>query len=304
MKFVKMQGCGNDYIYMHELEQLPADRARLVKKLCDRHFGIGADGVILLHKGDGICADFEMEIYNADGSRAEMCGNGILCVGRYVYEQGLTDKRELRIASGNVVRRVWLYPDSNKSVRVNMGKPELSCENIPVIFPKRSMINEQVEIGGKAYRMTCVNMGNPHAVVLMDREELVRLKVEGEPFVTKRRLVLDMPFHVAAEGAVIERSPIFPERTNVEFVCPIDPGNIIMRVWERGSGETCACGTGSCAAVMACIINGLTKNTVTVTLLGGTLFVEWDEDSGEIYLTGPADTVYSGETQPSYFDVS
>ncbi len=301
MKFVKMQGCGNDYIYMHELEGLPEDRTRLVRKLCDRHFGVGADGVILLHKRDGILADFEMEIYNADGSRAQMCGNGILCVGRYVYEQGLTNKRELRIASGNVVRRVWLYPDSNKTVRVNMGRPELSCGRIPVLFSKERMINEQVEIGGKGYRMTCVNMGNPHAVVLMERGLLLEQKLEGEPFVTKRKLIFGMPYDVAAEGAAIERSAMFPERTNVEFVCPIDPYNIIMRVWERGSGETCACGTGSCAAVMACIINGLTKNTVTVTLLGGTLYVEWDEDSGDIYLTGPADTVYSGETEPDYF---
>ncbi|MBD5533076.1 MAG: diaminopimelate epimerase [Lachnospiraceae bacterium] len=301
MKFVKMQGCGNDYIYLHETAGLPKDKSALVKKMCDRHFGIGADGVIFIHIGDGVTADFEMEIYNADGSYAEMCGNGILCVGRYVYEQGLTDKREMNIASGSVVRRVWLYPDSNSTVRVNMGKPELACERIPVLFSKKRMLCEPVRIGEKEYNMTCVNMGNPHAVILTDREKILHARVEGEPLITKRQLLEYLPYQLSEEGAAIERAAMFPERTNVEFVCPIDQHNIIMRVWERGSGETCACGTGSCAAVMACIINGLTKNTVTVTLLGGTLYVEWDADSEEIYLTGPADTVYAGEAQLSHF---
>lgn len=301
MKFVKMQGCGNDYIYLHETAGLPKDKSALVKKMCDRHFGIGADGVIFIHIGDGVTADFEMEIYNADGSYAEMCGNGILCVGRYVYEQGLTDKREINIASGNVVRRVWLYPDSNSTVRVNMGKPELACERIPVLFSKKRMLCESVRIGEKEYNMTCVNMGNPHAVILTDREKILHARVEGEPLITKRQLLGYLPYQLSEEGAAIERAAMFPERTNVEFVCPIDQHNIIMRVWERGSGETCACGTGSCAAVMACIINGLTKNTVTVTLLGGTLYVEWDADSEEMYLTGPADTVYAGEVRLSHF---
>lgn len=301
MNFVKMQGCGNDYIYLRDTAGIPEEKGTFVRKLCDRHFGIGADGVIVIHTGDGITADFEMEIYNADGSKAEMCGNGILCVGRYVYEQGLTNKRELRIASGDVVRQVQLYPDSNKAVRVNMGKPELSCERIPVIFPKQTMVNEAVQIGGKDYRMTCVSMGNPHAVILTEQEKLMQIPIEGRPLVTKRKLLSAMPYDVAREGAAIEHSPIFPERANVEFVCPIDQHNIIMRVWERGSGETCACGTGSCAAVMACIINGLTKNTVTVTLLGGTLYVEWDEVTGDMYLTGPADTVYAGEAELSHF---
>lgn len=301
MKFVKMQGCGNDYIYLHETAGLPKDKSALVKKMCDRHFGIGADGVIFIHIGDGVTADFEMEIYNADGSYAEMCGNGILCVGRYVYEQGLTDKREINIASGNVVRRVWLYPDSNSTVRVNMGKPELACERIPVLFSKKRMLCESVRIGEKEYNMTCVNMGNPHAVILTDREKILHARVEGEPLITKRQLLGYLPYQLSEEGAAIERAAMFPERTNVEFVCPIDQHNIIMRVWERGSGETCACGTGSCAAVMACIINGLTKNTVTVTLLGGTLYVEWDADSEEMYLTGPADTVYAGEARLSHF---
>ena len=301
MKFVKMQGCGNDYIYTHETTGLPEDKSVLVRKLCDRHFGIGADGVIFLHKNNDAAADFEMEIYNADGSYAEMCGNGILCVGRYVYEQGLTDKRELKIASGRVVRKVWLYPDSNSTVRVNMGKPQLACERIPVLFSKKRMIGETVTVDGRQYNMTCVNMGNPHAVVLMNRERLMKEHVKGEPLITKRTLLSYLPYDLAREGAAIERSSMFPERTNVEFACPVDEHNIIMRVWERGSGETCACGTGSCAAVMACIINGLTKNTVTVTLLGGTLYVEWDDDSEEMYLTGPADTVYAGEVRISEF---
>ena len=298
MKFVKMQGCGNDYIYIRgeDAPILSEEQWRqFVRQLCDRHFGIGADGMILIHTLDGIQADFEMEIYNADGSRAGMCGNGILCVGRYVYEQGMTTQKDLRIASDGIVRRVWLYPDSASTVRVNMGKPEFVCRKIPVIFPKNSMIGEDVEFNNRRYRMTCVSMGNPHAVILMDREEVNSLSVPGEPLITIRDLLMQLPYDVSGEGAAIECADIFPERTNVEFVCPVDAHNICMRVWERGSGETYSCGTGSCAAVAACIINGLTKNEVTVTLLGGTLYVEWDRESEELYLTGPADTVYRGE---------
>lgn len=298
MKFVKMQGCGNDYIYMNR-EDAPISPGEkwesLVKHLCDRHFGIGADGIILIRKLDGISADFEMEVYNADGSRAGMCGNGILCVGRYVYEQGMTAKRELQIASAGVVRRVWLYPDSASTVRVNMGKPDFTCSRIPVIFPKNRMIGEEVEFENRHYRMTCVSMGNPHAVVLMSQEEREKMQIAGEPLITLRDILWHMPYDIAAEGGRIEHAAVFPERTNVEFVCPVDAHNICMRVWERGSGETYSCGTGSCAAAAACIINGLTKNEVTVTLLGGTLYVEWDRESEEIYLTGPADTVYRGE---------
>lgn len=298
MKFVKMQGCGNDYIYMNR-EDAPISSgekwASLVKHLCDRHFGIGADGIILIRKLDGVSADFEMEVYNADGSRAGMCGNGILCVGRYVYEQGMTAKRELKIASAGVVRRVWLYPDSASTVRVNMGKPDFTCSRIPVIFPKSRMIGEEVEFENRHYRMTCVSMGNPHAVVLMAQEEREKMQIAGEPLITLRDILWHMPYDIAAEGERMEHAAIFPDRTNVEFVCPVDAHNICMRVWERGSGETYSCGTGSCAAAAACIINGLTKNEVTVTLLGGTLYVEWDRESEEIYLTGPADTVYRGE---------
>ena len=298
MKFVKMQGCGNDYIYIRgeDVPILSEEQWRqFVRQLCDRHFGIGADGMILIHTLDGIQADFEMEIYNADGSRAGMCGNGILCVGRYVYEQGMTTQKELRIVSDGIVRRVWLYPDSASTVRVNMGKPEFVCRKIPVIFPKNSMIGEEVEFNNRRYRMTCVSMGNPHAVILMDREAVNGLCVPGEPLITIRDLLMQLPYDVSGEGAAIECADIFPERTNVEFVCPVDAHNICMRVWERGSGETYSCGTGSCAAVTACIINGLTKNEVTVTLLGGTWYVEWDRESEELYLTGPADTVYRGE---------
>lgn len=297
MKFVKMQGCGNDYIYMNREDAPVLEKeqwAILVRRLCDRHFGIGADGIILIRTLDGLNADFEMEVYNADGSRAGMCGNGILCVGRYVYEQGMTFKKELRILSGGIVRKVWLYPDSVSTVRVNMGKPDFTCTHIPVIFPKKQMIGEEVEFENRRYQMTCVSMGNPHAVVLMPREETERLHIPGEPLITMRELLLHLPYDVEAEGAEIEHASVFPDRTNVEFVCPVDDHNICMRVWERGSGETYSCGTGSCAAAAACIINGLTKNEVTVTLLGGTLYVEWDRESEEIYLTGPADTVYRG----------
>lgn len=298
MKFVKMQGCGNDYIYIRgeEVPTLPGEQwALFVKRLCDRHFGVGADGIILIRALDGLQADFEMEVYNADGSRAGMCGNGILCVGRYVYEQGMTSKKELRIASNGIVRKVWLYPDSASTVRVNMGKPEFVCRKIPVIFPKKEMIGEEVEFDNRRYRMTCVSMGNPHAVVMMDEEAVKKLHVPGEPLIEIRDLLMQLPYDVQREGGIIEYADIFPARTNVEFVCPVDAHNICMRVWERGSGETYSCGTGSCAAAAACIINGLTKNEVTVTLLGGTLYVEWDRESEELYLTGPADTVYRGE---------
>ena len=298
MKFVKMQGCGNDYIYIREEdvpERIQCDRSAFVRKACDRHFGIGADGVIFIHTLDGIHADFEMEIYNADGSKAQMCGNGILCVGRYVYEQGMTGKKELRIASGGIVRTVFLYPDSASTVRVNMGKPEFRCSRIPVIYPKSRMIGELVEFQGREYRMTCVSMGNPHAVIIPEKKTLEAVCVKGEPLIQKRDLLAYLPYDLEKEGTLIEHADIFPERTNVEFVYPIDAHNICMRVWERGSGETHSCGTGSCAAVLACIINGLTKNAVTVTLLGGSLYVEWDSESEEIYLTGPADTVYRGE---------
>lgn len=300
MKFVKMQGCGNDYIYIRGEEMsgmTGEDRARFVRKVCDRHFGIGADGVILIHSMDGLNADFEMEVYNADGSRAGMCGNGILCVGRYVYEQGMTGKKELRIASGGVTRTVWLYPDSASTVRVNMGKPEFLCKKIPVIFPKRKLIGEKVEFEGREYHMTCVSMGNPHAVIIPEKEELKNIRIPGEPLIQIRDLLSRIPYDLPAEGSLIERADIFPERTNVEFVYPVDAHNICMRVWERGSGETYSCGTGSCAAAAACIINGLTKNAVTVTLLGGTLYVEWDSEQEEMYLTGPADTVFKGEIQ-------
>ncbi len=298
MKFVKMQGCGNDYVYIKG-EDMPqtseAERTQFIKRICDRHFGVGADGVILIYTLDGLDADFEMVVYNADGSRAGMCGNGILCVGRYVYEQGMTARKELRIASGGIIRRVWLYPDSASTVRVNMGKPEFACAKIPVIFPKSKLIGEEVEFGDRRYRMTCVSMGNPHAVVLMEPEAVAGLRVPGEPLISIRDLLMQLPYDVQKEGKLLECAGIFPERTNVEFVCPVDAHNICMRVWERGSGETYSCGTGSCAASAACMINGLTKNEVTVTLLGGTLYVEWDREADEIYLTGPADTVYRGE---------
>ncbi len=298
MKFVKMQGCGNDYVYIkgEDMPQMSeAGRTQFIKRICDRHFGVGADGVILIHTLSGLDADFEMIVYNADGSRAGMCGNGILCVGRYVYEQGMTCKKDLRIASGGIVRRVWLYPDSASTVRVNMGKPEFMCARIPVIFPKSKLIGEEVEFGGRRYRMTCVSMGNPHAVILMESEAVAGLHVPGEPLISIRDLLMQLPYDVRLEGAMLECADIFPEKTNVEFVCPVDAHNICMRVWERGSGETYSCGTGSCAAAAACMINGLTKNEVTVTLLGGTLYVEWDREADEIYLTGPADTVYRGE---------
>lgn len=280
MKFTKMEGCGNDYVYVDgSKEHVPAEqKSELVKKLSDRHFGIGGDGVIFINPSTE--ADFEMEMYNMDGSRSEMCGNGIRCVGKYVYDHGLTDKTDITVVSCGKVKYLQLYVDNTtgkvSTVRVNMGSPVLEASEIPVVAQGSPVIGEPIRVDGKEYRMTCVSMGNPHAVIFMDR------MIDDETML-----------HIGPEFESHER---FPRRTNTEFVEVVSRDYVKMRVWERGTGETLACGTGACAVAVACVLNGLTEPEVTVELLGGKLQIEWDREENIVYMTGPATTVFEGET--------
>ena len=278
MKFTKMHGCGNDYIYVDGAKEIiPQDKKPdVVKKLSDRHFGIGGDGVIFINPSNE--ADFEMEMYNMDGSRAEMCGNGIRCVAKFVYDKGLTDRTHISIISAGKVKYLDLTTENGKvsTVKVNMGAPILKAADIPVIADREEepVVGGDIEVDGKIYKMTCVSMGNPHAVVFMyDVEELP----------------------IETVGPLFENHKRFPKRTNTEFVKIIDKEHVEMRVWERGTGETLACGTGACATVVACILNGLTNDTVTVKLLGGSLKIQWDRQENLVYMTGPAATVFEGE---------
>lgn len=280
MKFTKMHGCGNDYVYVDGAkEQIPAkDKPELVRKLSDRHFGIGGDGVIFINPSDE--ADFEMEMYNMDGSRSEMCGNGIRCVAKFVYDKGLTDKEHISIISGGKVKYIDLNIENEKvsTVKVNMGEPILKAADIPVVTdnPEGSVIAENIEVAGNTYKMTCVSMGNPHAVVFM--EDVANLEIEKI-------------------GPLFENHQRFPRRTNTEFVKVIDRNNVEMRVWERGTGETLACGTGTCATVVACVLNNLTEDEVNVKVLGGLIKIKWDREANLVYMTGPAATVFEGEIE-------
>lgn len=275
MRFTKMQGCGNDYVYVDgNAERIsPEKKPELVRRLSDRHFGIGSDGVIFINPSDQ--ADFEMEMYNADGTRAEMCGNGIRCVGKFVYDKGLTDKTDITVISTGKIKYLTLFVNEGKveTVKVNMGAPELTAALVPVLCDCVQAVDEPITVQGRAYKMTCVSMGNPHAVVFMDDVENLAIEEIGPYFESHER---------------------FPKRTNTEFVNVIDRNTVQMRVWERGTGETLACGTGACATVVACVLNGLTEETVKVKLLGGDLTVTWDREADLVYMTGPAVTVFEG----------
>lgn len=282
MKFTKMQGCGNDYVYVNGFtEEIPQERKpELVRMVSDRHFGVGSDGVIFINPAKE--ADFEMEMYNADGSRSEMCGNGIRCVAKFVYDKGLTKEKEISIVSAGKIKYLKLTtavnPENGKEevekVRVNMGQPILCAKEVPVVCDKEQAIAEPITVQGKTYEMTCVSMGNPHAVVFMDG--VAELEIEKV-------------------GPYFENHERFPRRTNTEFVEVLDRQHVFMRVWERGTGETLACGTGCCATAVACILNGLTDNKITVKVLGGEIEIEWDRERDLIYMTGPAKTVFEGE---------
>lgn len=274
MKFTKMHGCGNDYVYVNCFTETVANPAAVSRFVSDRHFGIGSDGLILIRPSE--VADFWMDMYNSDGSSSEMCGNGIRCVAKYVYDYGLTDKTKITIESGGKIKVLDLQVENGKvaAVTVDMGEPITKPELVPVVSEKEAVVAEAVTVDGKVYEMTCVSMGNPHAVVWVDDTA----KVEIEKI-----------------GPLFENNELFPRRTNTEFIQLVDKNNINMRVWERGTGETLACGTGACASVYACILNGKTEDEVTVHLLGGDLRIRYDRESGHIFMTGPATVVFDGE---------
>ncbi|MBE5872222.1 MAG: diaminopimelate epimerase [Lachnospiraceae bacterium] len=285
MKFTKMHGCGNDYVYVNGFTEQIKDKVSFVKAVSDRHFGVGGDGAIFINPSAN--ADFEMEMYNADGSRAEMCGNGIRCVAKYVYDYGLTDQTTLRIESAGKVKIIELTVTDGKvsMVRVDMGEPELVPEKIPVKKEGNDAIAIPVEVQGTIYHVTCVSMGNPHAVLFLNAKEDAGILANGRTADLKIEQI----------GPDFENHTIFPNRTNTEFVEILNRTEVNMRVWERGSGETLACGTGCCATVVAAVLNGLTERKVTVNVLGGAIGIEWDEKTGHVFMTGPATTVFDGE---------
>ena len=276
IKFTKMHGCGNDYVYINGFtEHIPQEKKPdIVRYISDRHFGIGSDGAIFINPAKE--ADFEMEMYNADGTRSEMCGNGMRCVGKYVYDYGLTDKTEFSVVSAGKIKYLTLTVEAGKAVqiRVNMGSPILTPSEIPVVADGDTVIKEPIAVLDKSYEMTCVSMGNPHAVVFVDDTA---------------------SFPVNEIGPYFENHEKFPNRTNTEFVQIMDKNHIKMRVYERGTGETLACGTGCCASAVACVLNGLTDTEVDVEVLGGVVHIEWDREENLIYMTGPATTVFDGE---------
>lgn len=305
INFTKMQGCGNDYVYIDGGKELvPQDKkSELAKKVSDRHFGIGSDGLIFINPVADEDIDFEMEMYNADGSRSEMCGNGMRCVAKYVYDKRLTDKKKLTIISAGKKKYIDLTVDDNNfvsSVKVDMGAPILEPAMVPVTLkgtPLKSLdisaistanlsgtenavIDQQITLKGKEWHITCVSMGNPHAVVFLpDDVDLATFDIESV-------------------GPYFENHEVFPNRTNTEFVKIDDKNNVHMRVWERGTGETLACGTGCCATTVACILNGHTDNTVTVHVLGGDITCSWEGDlSSPVIMEGPATTVFEGSIE-------
>ena len=291
IRFTKMEGCGNDYVYISGFDQQidPADKPELVERLSDRHFGIGGDGVIFINPSK--IADFEMEMWNADGTRGEMCGNGIRCVGKFVFDKGMTSSKEITVESFGKVKYLTLYTEEEDgkevvtSVRVNMGEPILDADDIPVIAGNSPVVAETIRIDEKdddpdddlepsgVYEMTCVSMGNPHAVVYIDSTDDLDIEEIGPLFENHHR---------------------FPNRTNTEFVQIVDREHVKMRVWERGSGETLACGTGCCAVCVAGVLNGFTAPRLEVEVLGGTLMIEWDPEENLVWMTGPATTVFEG----------
>ena len=278
IQFTKMHGCGNDYVYINGFTQhVPREqKAEFVRRISDRHFGIGSDGAIFINPAKE--ADFEMEMYNADGSRSEMCGNGMRCVGKYVYDYGLINQTEFSVVSAGKIKYLTLTVEGGKAVqiRVNMGNPILTPAEIPVVAEGETVIDEPIMVLDKEYKMTCVSMGNPHAVVFVDD-------------------VMEFPLNEV--GPYFENHERFPNRTNTEFVQVVDRSHIKMRVYERGTGETLACGTGCCASAVACILNGLTDTEVDVEVLGGVVHIEWNRDENLVYMTGPGETVFDGEIE-------
>ncbi len=274
VKFTKMHGIGNDYVYVNCFNETIKDPSAVSKYVSDRHFGVGSDGLILIKPSK--VADFQMDMYNADGSQGEMCGNGIRCVAKYVYDYGLTDKTNISVETLAGIKHLDLTIENGKValVKVNMGSPELVPEKIPVVAEGERAIDVPLEVKGKTYQMNGVSMGNPHCVIFME-EDVRELDLESM-------------------GPDFENHKRFPKRINTEFVNVLDENTLRMRVWERGSGETLACGTGACATAVAAILNGLVQKEVTVKLLGGDLKIQWNGSDAPVYMTGPATTVFDG----------
>lgn len=274
MRFTKMQGLGNDYVYVNGFEYAISNPSETAIKISDRHFGVGSDGLIIIKPDEN--ADFYMEMYNADGSQGKMCGNGIRCVGKYVYDNGLTNKTDITVNTMSGIKYLHLNVENGavRSVRVNMGAPVFEPELIPVALQGDMIKNKELVLDSGKYDITCVSMGNPHCVVyIKDTDDL----------------------NINRIGPEFENNPIFPERVNAEFVQIIDKNTLKMRVWERGSGETLACGTGACAVAVASALNGFSNDSVTVKLLGGDLKITWDRRENTVYMEGPAEVSFVGE---------
>ena len=274
MKFTKMHGIGNDYIYVNCLEKEIANPYEVSKFVSDRHFGIGSDGLVMILPSAK--ADFRMRMLNSDGSEAEMCGNAARCVGKFVYDNGLTTKKVVTIETLAGIKILDMTVEDGKVtlVRVDMGEPVLKPKDIPVLSDKDLFVSEPVSVDGQVYKVTCVSMGNPHAVTYVEDVERFPLEVVG-PKMEKHRL--------------------YPRKINSEFVQLIDRKTLKMRVWERGAGETLACGTGACAVLVATVLNGLCDRKATIRLLGGDLYIEWSGQDNHVYMTGPATKVFDGE---------
>lgn len=276
MQFTKMQGLGNDYIYINLFKEKVANPSELARQMSDRHFGVGSDGIVLIGppSQDGK-ADFRMQMFNADGSEAEMCGNAIRCVGKYVYDEKLTQSDNLTIETlaGIMVLNLTVAKGQVSRVRVDMGEPRLRPEQIPMAIDGDSFIERELRVHGRVYLGTAVSMGNPHIVIFMGNIDELELPLIGPQF---------------------EHHPMFPRRTNTEFIENPDKDNINMRVWERGAGETLACGTGAAAALVASVLSGKSNRRATVHLLGGDLTMEWNESNNHVYMEGPATTVFTG----------
>jgi len=276
MKFTKMHGIGNDYVYVNCFEEEVANPEQVAVFVSNRHFGIGSDGLILIKPSE--VADCEMAMYNADGSRSEMCGNGVRCVAKYAYDHGIARKDRIAVETLAGIKYIDVETENGKASRltVDMGEPILAAQEIPVVCGHSPVIAEPIEVDGQIYEMTCVSMGNPHAVVPIDNVAGLDIETIGPKFENHER---------------------FPRRVNTEFIRVIDRKHVEMRVWERGSGETLACGTGACAVAVACMLNGWTEREVTIHLLGGDLQIRWDEDTNHVFMKGAATTVFEGEIE-------
>jgi diaminopimelate epimerase len=275
IKFTKMHGLGNDYVYIDcTEEQKIKNISSLAQFISNRHFGVGSDGLILICKSD--IADFKMRMFNYDGTEAEMCGNGIRCVGKFVYDKGLTKKDNITVETLAGIKKLKfnIKKGNVETVEVDMGEPILEPDKVPVISEEAIVKNLKIKARENEFKFTCVSMGNPHAITIVDNTK---------------------DFNIEKYGPVLEKDEHFPRRANIEFIELVDKNNIKMRVWERGAGETLACGTGACASVVACALNGYIENEANVELLGGTLKIRWDKENNHIYMTGPATTVFEGE---------